>query len=82
MRKSCIYETIPLSHVFKGGSQNDHQLFRCGANEIEFKKQIPVEQIAKIALQEYERHKIRKHLIYERAYIKQNVISWRKRYSL
>ncbi len=80
IRESCIYEIIPLSQIVKGRSPSDHNFFRCGANKIEFKKQIPIEQVAKIAIQEYNQHKWQQYWVYGRKYVKDQVALWQKKY--
>lgn len=80
IRESCIYEIIPLTPVIKDRSPADHNYFRCGANKIEFKKQISVNQIAKLALEEYEHNKLIKHFMYGRKFVQAQVEQWRKRY--
>ncbi len=78
--QSCIYEIVPITPVIKSRAQNEDEFYRCGANTIEFKKQIPIEQIAKLAIQEYERGKLRKYLTYGRGYVKEQVNFWQKEY--
>jgi hypothetical protein len=78
--QSCVYEIVPITPVIKSRAQNEDEFYRCGANTIEFKKQIPIEQIAQLAIQEYERGKLRKYLTYGRDYVKEQVNFWQKEY--
>jgi hypothetical protein len=80
--KSCIYEIIPITPVVKNRALNEHELFRCATNTIEFKKQIPIEQIAQLAIQEYQEHKLKTYFRYGSQFVKERVDLWQQgRYS-
>ena len=50
-----IYEIVPLdtSPIFEGKSRDRYGFFQHGATEIEFRKQVPIDDIYDAALQEY-----------------------------
>lgn len=76
--KSCIYEIVPVTPVIKDRSINNHNICRCCANKIEFKKQIPIDQIAKLAIDEYHSQKFKLHWRYGRDFVKTKIALWQQ----
>lgn len=81
-RQCCIYEIVPITRVFKDRSKSLHELRRCGADIIEFGNLVPVAQVAKLAMNEYKRCKLMKHIMYGSEFVRESVEKWKKRYSL
>ncbi len=78
IRKSCIYEIVPVTPVIKDRSINSHNICRCCANKIKFKNQVPVDQIAQLAIDEYHREKFKLHWRYGSAFVKSKIALWQQ----
>ena len=77
---TCIYEIEPMTRIIKNRCCDEFGLFEFGAGVIKFGKNVPIDQMYKAALQEYNRKKfsiLLKYGTHNWPFIMKNVGLWR-----
>ena len=77
---TCIYEIKPMTRITKNRCCDEYGLFEYGAGVIKFGKNVPIDQMYKAALQEYNREKfsiLLKYGLHKWPFIMKNVDLWR-----
>ena len=79
-QETCIYKVKPLVPYKKERTSDSLRFFECKADTIEFSEKISIEQLAKLAIDEYAHNKIKKYLTYGRKFVKARIELWQNRY--
>jgi hypothetical protein len=81
-KETCVYNIKPLTKVYKERTKDNLNYYQCKTDVIEFGELISIENLARDAIEEYKRNKLKKYFAYGRKFVKEHIEQWQSIYGV